>query len=93
MNAYVAILDPELHTVEYCLRTSSYLYLAIVCAAAQVYLPELYDYLLSAFKSRLGKAFVDGHTSIGLVQAISILCIWKPPKDRGSWLRVGYAIR
>ncbi|KAG7562735.1 hypothetical protein FFLO_01796 [Filobasidium floriforme] len=93
MNAYIAILDPELHTIDYCRRTSVDLFLAIITAASQVYMPRLYEALLNLFKPRLGEALVEGHSSIGLVQAISILCVWKAPRDHGSWLRVGYAIR
>lgn len=93
MNAYIAILDPELHTIDYCRRTSVDLFLAIITAASQVYMPRLYEALLNLFKPRHGEALVEGHSSIGLIQAISILCVWKAPREHGSWLRVGYAIR
>lgn len=41
----------------------------------------------------MGKAFANGDADIGLCQALSLLSVWKDVGDKGSWLRVGYAIR
>ncbi|GHJ84110.1 hypothetical protein NliqN6_0512 [Naganishia liquefaciens] len=92
-NAYIAILDPALHTAQYVLRTCPVLHTAICTVTAQTYAPEQYKVLLKRANFMLGKAFERGDQEIGIVQALSILSCWKEPHDRGGWLRLGYAIR
>ncbi|KAI5454132.1 hypothetical protein NCC49_005122 [Naganishia albida] len=92
-NAYIAILDPALHTPNYVLKTCPILHTAICTVTAQTYAPEQYKVLLKRANFMLGKAFERGDQDIGIVQALSILSCWKEPHDKGGWLRLGYAIR
>ncbi|KAJ9111087.1 hypothetical protein QFC19_001285 [Naganishia cerealis] len=92
-NAYIAILDPALHTPHYVLKTCSILHTAVCTVTAQTYAPEQYKVLLKRVNFMLGKAFERGDQEIGIVQALSILSCWKEPHDKGGWLRLGYAIR
>lgn len=92
-NAYIAILDPALHTPHYVLKTCPILHTAICTVTAQTYAPEQYKVLLKRANFMLGKAFERGDQDIGIVQALSILSCWKEPHDKGGWLRLGYAIR
>ncbi|KAJ9120933.1 hypothetical protein QFC22_002869 [Naganishia vaughanmartiniae] len=92
-NAYIAILDPALHTPNYVLKTCSILHTAVCTVTAQTYAPEQYKVLLKRVNFMLGKAFERGDQHIGIVQALSILSCWKEPHDKGGWLRLGYAIR
>lgn len=93
LNAYIALLDPVLHTPSYVFNTSPVLYAAVLTATAHCFLPERYQGLLSHVRGLLGKAFANGDANIGLCQALSLLSVWKDVGDKGSWLRVGYAIR
>lgn len=93
LNTYIALLDPQLHTPEYVIRTSFILHTALLTVTAQTYLPEKYDKLRSRTNAMLGQAFAKGDAEIGLCQALSLLSVWKPANDKGSYLRVGYAIR
>lgn len=93
LNIYLALLDPVLHTPEYCLRTSPILFTAILAVAAQVYLPEIYKPLRKRVNDMLGIAFARGDAHIGMCQALSMLSVWKEANDKATWLRVGYAIR
>ena len=93
LNTYLALLDPVLHTPEYCLRTSPILFTAVLAVAAQVYLPEIYKPLRKRATDMLGIAFARGDAHIGMCQALSMLSVWKEANDKATWLRVGYAIR
>ncbi len=92
-NNYIALLDSELHTPEYCFSTSLTLFVAILTVTANAYLPEKYPPLIRHATELLGEAFKNSDVEIGLCQALSILSVWKESADRGSYLRVGYAIR
>lgn len=93
LNTYIALLDPDLHTPAYTLRTSPILFTAILTVTSQMYLPHLYKPLSKRVTYMLGLAFGRGDAEIGICQALSLLSVWKEPSDKGSWLRVGYAIR
>jgi hypothetical protein len=93
LNPYIAILDPNLHTSEYCLKTSPVLHLSILATSAMVFQSRSYPPLLHHTNALFGEAFMTGSVSVGLCQALSITSIWKEPSDNRTWLRVGYAIR
>jgi hypothetical protein len=93
LGPYIALLDPMLHTIEYCRRTSETLYTTILAVTAQAYEPSLYDILVDRVEVLLGKAFVLGTSSIGLCQSLSIMSVWKRPHEDKAWLWVGHAIR
>ena len=93
LNTYLALLDPDLHSPAYTLRTSPILFTAVLAVSAQVYMPEIYKPLRKRVNDMLGIAFARGDAHIGMCQALSMLSVWKEANDKGSWLRVGYAIR
>ena len=93
LNTYLALLDPDLHSPAYTLRTSPILFTAVLAVSAQVYMPEIYKPLRKRANDMLGIAFARGDAHIGMCQALSMLSVWKEANDKGSWLRVGYAIR
>lgn len=93
LNPLIALLDPLLHTPDYTTQSSTILLTAIVTVAAKMFAPSLYAPLLALSNRLLGEAFANGLSTIGLVQALSLLVFWKDPHDDSAWRRIGYAIR
>lgn len=93
MNAFIILLDPFLHTVEYVRKTSPVLFSTVLAVSARFIRPQLYLPLLMHAKQLTGRAIIDGKVSIGLVQSMLIQVYWKEPDDTSAWLRVGEAIR
>lgn len=93
LNAFIALLDPSLHTPQYCLRTSPLLHVTILAVTTFVYRSSIYPAFFECANVLLAQAFMSGEVEIGLCQSLSLLSVWKEPTDHRSWLRVGYAIR
>ena len=90
LNLLIDILDVGLHTPAYTRSTSTILFTAVLCVASKVIKPDLYPSLLALCNHQLGRAFAEGVSEIGLIQALSMLAFWKESSERGSWRRVGY---
>ena len=93
LGPYIALLDPMLHTIDFCRKTSETLYTTILAVTAQAYEPNLYDILVDRVEVLLGRAFILGTSSIGLCQSLSMMSVWKRPHEDKAWLWVGHAIR
>ncbi|ORY90308.1 hypothetical protein BCR35DRAFT_299935 [Leucosporidium creatinivorum] len=93
MNAFIILLDPHLHTVDYVRQTSPILFTSILAVSAKFIRPQLYPSLLMAAKQLVGRGIIDGQVSVGLVQSLLLQVYWKEPEDCSAWLRVGEAIR
>lgn len=93
MNPFVSQLDPQLHTLDYVRESSSFLFTAVLAAAAKMLHPSLYRSLSTHAEDLLTESFRCGSKSVEVVQAILILTYWKRPDDSRAWLSVGYAVR
>lgn len=93
MNAFVILLDPFLHKVDYVRHTSAVLFTSILAVSAKFTRPDLYKPLLMSAKQLVGRGIIDCKVSVGLVQSILLQVYWKEPDDCSAWLRVGEAIR
>lgn len=93
LNPFISQLDPSLHTFEYVREVSSFLFTAVLAAAAKLLHPALQKPLLSHAEELFLESFRCGSKSPETVQAILILTYWKEPRDNRVWLSVGHAIR
>ncbi|BGP60975.1 hypothetical protein NBRC10512v2_002288 [Rhodotorula toruloides] len=93
MNAFIILLDPFLHTVNYVRNNSTVLFTSILAVSAKFLRPDLYPMLISSARHLTGRAIIDGKVSLGLIQSILLQVYWKEPEDRTAWLRIGEAIR
>ena len=93
LNPFVSQLDPQLHTLGYVRASSSFLFTAILSAAAKLLHAPLYPALSTHAEDLFVKSFRNGLKSVEIVQAILILTYWKKPDDNRAWLSVGHAIR
>ncbi|KAF1830252.1 hypothetical protein BDW02DRAFT_633789 [Decorospora gaudefroyi] len=93
LNPFISQLDPSLHTFQYVRETSSFLFAAVLAAAAKLLYPELRKPLLSHADELFVEGFRCGAKSPETVQAILILTYWKESHDNRAWLSVGHAIR
>lgn len=93
LNPFISQLDPTLHTFQYVRGMSSFLFTAILAAAAKLLHPALRKTLLSHAEELFLESFRSGAKSVETVQAILILTYWKEPRDNRAWLNVGHAIR
>jgi len=93
MNAFIILLDPFLHKVDYVRSTSAVLFTSILAVSAKFIRPDLYKPLLMSAKQLVGRGIIDGKVSVALVQSILLQVYWKEPDDCSAWLRVGEAIR
>ncbi|ETS79448.1 hypothetical protein PFICI_09301 [Pestalotiopsis fici W106-1] len=93
LNPYISQLDPVLHTFNYVRRRSSFLFTAILAAAAKSFNTALYQSLHDYAESLLANTFRLGRKSIEIAQAVLILTYWKEPEDTRAWIFLGYTIR
>ena len=93
LNPFISQLNPTLHTFQYVRGMSSFLFTAILAAAAKLLHPALRKNLLSHAEELFLESFRSGAKSVETVQAILILTYWKEPRDNRAWLNVGLAIR
>lgn len=93
MNAFIILLDPHLHKIDYVRQTSPVLFTTILAVSAKFVRPQLYPSLLMAAKQLVGRGIIDGQVSVGLVQSLLLQVYWKEPEDCSAWLRVGEAVR
>jgi hypothetical protein len=93
MNAFVNLLDPVLHTVEYVRKYSTVLFTSLLAVSAKFLRRDLYQPLLQSAKQLVGRGIIDGKVSVGLIQSILLQVYYKEPEDTSAWLRVGLAIR
>ncbi|KAI4612058.1 hypothetical protein J4E80_007512 [Alternaria sp. BMP 0032] len=93
LNPFISQLDPTLHTFQYVRGMSSFLFTAILAAAAKLLHPALRKNLLSHAEELFMEGLRSGAKSVETVQAILILTYWKEPRDNRAWLNVGLAIR
>ncbi|KAF2996279.1 hypothetical protein E8E13_005006 [Curvularia kusanoi] len=93
LNPFVSQLDPELHTLSYVRVSSSFLFTAVLTAAAKLLHAPLYASLSALAEDLFVECFRGGTKSVEIVQAILILTYWKKPDDSRAWLSVGYATR
>jgi hypothetical protein len=93
LNSFVSQLDPQLHTLSYVRASSSFLFTAVLSAAAKLLHAPLYPALSTHAEDLFIKNFRNGSKSVEIVQAILILTYWKKPDDNRAWLSVGHAIR
>ncbi|BGO96514.1 Zn(2)-C6 fungal-type transcription factor [Rhodotorula toruloides] len=93
LNLVVAILDPRLHTPNYCQQKSALLFSAVLCVTAKILRPDAYSACLAIANKLVGQAVEYGLCSVEVVQAINLLTHWKKADDATSWRKVGYAIR
>ncbi|GAA5864126.1 hypothetical protein JCM8547_005144 [Rhodosporidiobolus lusitaniae] len=92
-NAFVILLDPYLHTVEYVRKTSTVLFTSVLAVSAKFIRPDLYPSLLMSAKQLVGRGIIDGKVSVGLIQSILLQVYYKEPVDTSAWVRIGIAIR
>lgn len=93
LNPFISQLDPVLHTFDYVRRRSSFLFTAILAAAAKSFNTALYQSLHNYAESLLADNFRLGRKSIEIAQAVLILTYWKEPEDTRAWIFLGYTIR
>lgn len=93
LNPMTSLLDPDLHTVEFCRSRSAFLFTAILTVASKVAHPTLYPPSLKYAKSLLGQAFEAGTNTLELVQALATLVFWQDPTDDSGARKLAYAIR
>jgi hypothetical protein len=93
LNAFIILLDPVLHNVDYVRRTSTVLFTSILAVSAKFLRRDLYQPLLQSAKQLVGRGIIDGKVSVGLIQSILLQVYYKEPEDTSAWLRVGLAIR
>ncbi|PGH00113.1 hypothetical protein AJ79_08296 [Helicocarpus griseus UAMH5409] len=93
MNPFICQFDPKLHTIKYIRTRSSFLFSALLSAAAKIFLPSLYMKLHDHVESILKEILITGKASTEIVQGICLLTYWKEPSDSRAWGFVGYAIR
>lgn len=93
MNPFICQFDPTLHTLRYVRSRSSFLFTALLAAAAKVFSPELYFKLHDHVELLLRDILGSGQKSTEIVQGICLVTHWKEPSDSRAWMLVGYAIR
>ncbi|KPV77611.1 uncharacterized protein RHOBADRAFT_51444 [Rhodotorula graminis WP1] len=93
LNPMTSLLDPALHTVDFCRSRSPFLFTAILTVASKVAHPALYPSTLQYAKTLLGQAFEAGTNSLELVQALATLVFWQDPEDPSGARKLAYAIR
>ncbi|GAA5971019.1 hypothetical protein JCM11641_004112 [Rhodosporidiobolus odoratus] len=93
LNPMTSLLDPLLHTVDFCRSRSALLFTAILTVASKVALSALYPPSLKYVKMLLGQAFESGVNSLELVQAIATMVFWADPTDDSGARKLAYAIR
>lgn len=93
LNPFVSQLDPQLHTLGYVRASSSFLFTAVLAAAAKLLHAPLYASLSAHAEDLFVECFRGGTKSVEVVQAVLILTYWKKPDDSRAWLSVGYATR
>lgn len=93
LNPLIAFLDPELHTPTYCRVKSIHLFTAILTVACKSIRPNAYPQCLAVANLFISHAFMQGLSSIELVQSLAILAVWRESDDNNQWRRIGYAIR
>ncbi|KAN0062269.1 hypothetical protein ACQY0O_005450 [Thecaphora frezii] len=93
LNITLALLDPGLHTVDYCRSVSSLLYTAVLTVTAKIVRPEAYSPCVVLSNRLLGQAFEHALCSVELIQSINLLTHWRKADDTSSFRRIGYAIR
>lgn len=93
MNGFIILLDPYLHKVDYVRKTSTVLFTSILAVSAKFIRTDLYPSLLMSAKQLVGRGFIDGKVSVGLIQSVLLQVYWKEPEDRSAWLRIGLAVR
>ncbi|KAN0063290.1 hypothetical protein ACQY0O_004454 [Thecaphora frezii] len=95
LNPIIALLDPHLYTC-HALRTNPdyRLLLAAICTvAAKFIMPHRYLECLDFLKPALARiAAEDVAPQLEMIQTLSILAMWKHPKDGSSWRKVRLAI-
>ncbi|WOO82561.1 Protein priB [Vanrija pseudolonga] len=92
LNPMIAILDPNLHTLDY-IRGSTILFTAVIAVGSRFIRKELHQPLLTHAQMILNRATATGDVNIGIIQALLILMYWKAPSDRSAWVKIGIAIR
>ncbi|GAA5854792.1 hypothetical protein JCM8547_004073 [Rhodosporidiobolus lusitaniae] len=93
LNTVVPILDPALHTVQYCRSSSALLFSAVLTVSAKAARPDRYDECLRRSNKLVGEVVELGTSSIEIVQAFCLLSHWQEAEDSKSWSRVGLAVR
>ncbi|GAA6049740.1 hypothetical protein JCM3770_004435 [Rhodotorula araucariae] len=93
LNPMTSLLDPALHTVEFCRSRSPFLFTAILTVATKVAHQALYPSSLQYAKALLGQAFEAGTNNLELVQALATLVFWQDPEDPSGARKLAYAIR
>ncbi|GMK58677.1 hypothetical protein CspeluHIS016_0601190 [Cutaneotrichosporon spelunceum] len=93
LNPLVAVLDANLHTLEYLRRTSSVLFSTVLASSARFFRQDLHPALISHARTVLDRALLGGVSEIGVVQSLMIMTYWKDPEDTSGWMKVGMAIR
>ena len=86
LNPFVCQLDPQLHTLSYVRASSSFLFTAVLAAAAKLLHAPLYPALSTHAEDLFIESFRNGSKSVEIVQAILILTYWKKPDDNRAWL-------
>ncbi|GAA5854873.1 hypothetical protein JCM9279_005546 [Rhodotorula babjevae] len=93
LNPMTSLLDPALHTADFCRSRSPFLFTAILTVASKVAHPTLYPSALQYAKALLGQAFEAGTNTLELVQALATLVFWQDPEDPSGARKLAYAIR
>nr|UOP57037.1 putative prib protein [Thecaphora frezii] len=82
LNPPLALLDPQLHTVQYCRRHRSLLFSAIVAASSKFCRPDIHPQCQRISKSALAQAAAEETCSLDHIQALILVITWKDPADR-----------
>ncbi|GAA5891638.1 hypothetical protein JCM6882_006153 [Rhodosporidiobolus microsporus] len=93
LNPMTSLLDPVLHTVDFCRDRSAILFTAILTVATKVALPTLYPPSLKYAKMLLGQAFESGVNNLELVQALATMVFWQDATEDSGARKLAYTIR
>ncbi|KAK4704901.1 hypothetical protein P7C70_g1309, partial [Phenoliferia sp. Uapishka_3] len=87
LNFMISILDPQLHTPDFCRSTSLPLFTTILTVSSKVIRPDLYPLLVASANRQIAQAFLHGVSDVEFVQTLGISCFWRPAEDGKSWTR------
>ncbi|KAJ9117654.1 hypothetical protein QFC24_006368 [Naganishia onofrii] len=93
LNDVIALLDPILHTPNYCQTACPFLFSSILTVSAKVIRPDLYPACLQICEKMTGQAYRTGNSSIETIQSLALLAFWREANDPTAWAKTGHAIR
>lgn len=86
------LLDPHYHTYER-VRLSLPLFSSVMFVAARFFHPDLSEVVLDLAETNINRALRRDDVDITLCQALMVLVLWKRPKDRSAYYKLGLVTR